>query len=390
MSKTSPTTGHKNGKPRHHLIFQPTAIMDFWSNISPYLVKVWHSLSQFRPLQAAHPTRSGAIELKSLVMALGLALCLTCSTLGASPAYADGGSWHQVSLPTNTIPLDLTFVKENPNRGWLAGTDATLLRTDNGGQTWQQIKLDLGDGIYRFVSVSFSGDEGWVVGKPALLLHTANGGQSWTRIGLNSKLPGDPEMITALGVNTAEMTTDLGAIYQTDDQGQNWKALVTQAVGAVRNLNRSESGAYIAVSNKGNFYSTWFPGETAWSQHNRNSSRRVQNMGFGKDGRVWMLNRGGQLQFSEVGNLGSWEKAQAPRAASGFGLLDLAYQDEQNIWVSGGSSRLLHSNDGGKSWHRDESVKNVGANLYRIYFFDHDHGFIIGQNGTLLAYSPED
>jgi hypothetical protein len=36
-------------------------------------------------------------------------------------------------------------------------------------------------------------------------------------------------------------------------------------------------------------------------QHNRNSSRRVQSMGYTPDNRLRMLNRGGQVQFS-----GSW------------------------------------------------------------------------------------
>jgi photosystem II stability/assembly factor-like uncharacterized protein len=35
------------------------------------------------------------------------------------------------------------------------------------------------------------------------------------------------------------------------------------------------------------------------------------------------------------------------------------------------------------------SAANVGANLYQIAFFSPDRGFVIGQNGTLLAYSPD-
>ncbi|MFN5763430.1 MAG: photosynthesis system II assembly factor Ycf48, partial [Pseudanabaena sp.] len=326
-------------------------------------------------------------SLKRFLSSFSICVLLICLTLlGNIPsAFASSGSWHKVELPVAITPLDLWFDKSEPNHGWLVGTDATLLETTDGGNTWEERKLDLGDSIYRFSSVSFSGAEGWITGQPALLLHTTDSGKSWSRIGLSSKLPGDPFAIVASGKNSAEMVTDLGAIYATEDAGQNWRALVTQAVGNARNLNRSKDGRYVAISANGNFYSTWQPGDMTWIQHNRNSSRRVHNMGYTPDNRLWMLNRGGQVQFSEAGELDTWEKKQTPREGGGFGLLDLAYQDENNVWISGGSSRLLHSEDGGKTWKRDMSAANVGANLYQIAFFSPDRGFVIGQNGTLLA-----
>lgn len=319
----------------------------------------------------------------ALIVSLVLSFCLSFCL----PVSADQGKWNVVPLPSPDTPIDLTFSDTDPNHGWMVGTNASLLETTDGGNTWKVRPLDLGEGNYRFVSVSFSGDEGWIAGKPALLLHTEDAGKSWSRIGLSSKLPGDPALIKALAPATAEMATDIGAIYRTQDKAQNWRALVTQAVGTVRNLFRSSDGRYIAVSAKGNFYSTWNPGDEAWTQHNRNSSKRVNNMGYTPDGRVWMLNRGGQLQFTKSTNLDDWEKPESPKAARGYGLLDLAFQDNDRVWVTGGSSRLLYSDDGGKSWSRAEFTDNVGANLYRIYFFS-DRGFILGQAGTLLKYEP--
>ncbi|AFY70072.1 Ycf48-like protein [Thalassoporum mexicanum PCC 7367] len=298
--------------------------------------------------------------------------------------------WHQVELPTDVTLLDLDFTdNQKVQHGWLVGTNSTLLETTDGGETWQPKKLDLGKINYRFVSVSFNGDEGWIVGRPSLLLHTEDGGKSWQRIGLSSRLPGDPAMVTALGPKTLEMATDIGAIYRSEDGARTWQALVREAVGTTRNLFRSDDGRYIAVSAKGNFYSTWAPGDRAWTPHNRNNSRRVQNMGYTPDGRIWMLNRGGVLQFSESSNTENWEEPQNPKAASGYGMLDMSFQDANNVWVSGGSSRLLHSEDGGQTWHREEYLSNVGANFYRVFFFNHDRGFILGQFGTLLTYDPE-
>jgi photosystem II stability/assembly factor-like uncharacterized protein len=182
------------------------------------------------------------------------------------------------------------------------------------------------------------------------------------------------------------MTTTVGAIYQTKDAGKTWKAMVEEAVGVVRNISRSEDGKYVAVSAKGNFYSTWEPGQKAWVQHQRNNSKRLQNMGFGKDGRLWVLARGGQLQFSSTEDPEVWEEAQNPEFSTSWGLLDLAYRTPQEIWLAGGSGNLLCSLDGGKTWQKDRGIEDVPSNLYKIVFLTPDQGFIIGQKGLLLKY----
>lgn len=296
--------------------------------------------------------------------------------------------WEIISLPIEENLLDVSFTGDT-NHGWLVGTNSSLLETNDGGKTWEQRKLDLGEQNYRLSSVSFSGQEGWITGQPSLLLHTNDSGKSWAQIPLSEKLPGAPSTILAKGANAAEMTTDLGAIYQTADGGRNWKAMVAEAFGVVRSLDRADDGKYVAVSSRGNFFSVWQPGEQAWHPYNRNSSRRVQSMGFTKDGRLWMLARGGQVQFTGSANPEDWQEVQNPEFATSWGLLDLAYRTPDELWIVGGSGNLLGSFDGGKTWQKDKEVENVPANLYRIVFLSPEQGFIIGQRGTLLRYQAK-
>lgn len=311
-------------------------------------------------------------------------LCISCSKVPSTSS----NPWQAVNLPTESNLQDIAFTDDSMH-GWLVGSDSTLFVSTDGGKTWHEQNLELGeDQKYRFTSVSFAGKEGWIAGKPNLLLHTTDEGKSWTRIPLSPKLPGSPNTILALGEAKAEMTTDVGAIYKTVDSGKNWKALVQEAVGVVRNISRAPDGRYVAVSAKGNFYSTWEPGLDAWVPHNRNSSRRVQNMGFTKDGGLWMLARGGQLQFTNPEDPQQWEEAEYPEVSTSWGLLDLAYRTKDEIWLTGGSGNLLCSLDGGKTWQKDREVENVPSNLYKIVFVNPNQGFIIGQKGTLLRYEP--
>ncbi len=317
-------------------------------------------------------------------IAMLLVVALLCVSCVKTPAMSDS-PWRSLQLPTESNLQDLAFIDKQ--HGWVVGSDATLLETTDGGNTWENRKLELGSQKYRFNSISFKGDEGWIIGEPTLMLHTTDAGKNWSNLPLSSKLPGAPSTIVALGKNSAEMTTNVGAIYRTEDGGKNWKSLVNDAVGLFRTINRSADGKYVAVSAKGNFYSVWKPGNESWEPHNRNSSRRVSAMGFTRDGSgLWMLARGGQLQFSDDTGAEEWQEAEFPGKKDNIGLLDLAYRTPEEIWVSGGSSDLMRSVDGGKTWEKDYAIQGVPSNLYKILFMSQDQGFIIGQRGILLKY----
>ena len=231
-----------------------------------------------------------------------------------SNANSIGNSWEKVNLglESGVVLQDISFVPDQPERGFLLGSRQTLLETNDGGKTWKSrdVSKSSGDDInYRFNSISFAGKEGWIVGKPAIMLHTSDGGDNWERVPLSAKLPGTPVLVKALpGAGQAEMTTDQGAIYVTSNTGYTWKAAVEETIDATLNrtvssgisgasyytgtlstIARSDDGKYVAVSSRGNFFMTWEPGQTFWQPHNRNSARRLQNMGWRRDGGIAAL-----------------------------------------------------------------------------------------------------
>ncbi|MEC4803117.1 MAG: photosynthesis system II assembly factor Ycf48 [Jaaginema sp. PMC 1079.18] len=325
-------------------------------------------------------------KLKQILILLVVAgFCASCSSV-ANLSY---NPWQAIALPTEARLLSLDFT-DDPNHGWLVGSQSTLFETQDGGETWQERHLDLGEEKLSFTSVSFNGQEGWIVGEPSVLLHTEDGGKSWSRITLSAKLPGAPQAILALGPHSAEMTTNVGAIYKTTDNAKTWSALVEGAVGVVRNIARSQDGEYVAVSSRGNFYSTWKPGDRTWTPHERTSSRRLQNMGFGQDGRRWLIARGGQVQFSLPDDPeAEWDDILYPEPSTSWGLLDVAYRTPEEIWVSGGSGNLLVSFDGGTTWEKDRDIEDVPSNLYDIIFTQDNKGFVLGDRGYLLKYKPD-
>ena len=351
-----------------------------------------------------------------------LALFASSSASSQKEAFAKDDSslnsnfWEKVTLPLEpgVILLDIAFTDENAQHGFLLGTRQTILETFDGGKTWDA--KDLGQDViddevnYRFNSVSFNGDEGWIVGKPAILLHTVDAGKTWERVGLSPRLPGIPVLITATGDNgVAEMVTDQGAIYLTTDAARNWKAAVEETVDATLNRTVSsgvqgasyytgsfstvsrnpETGEYIGLSSRGNFYMSWAPGQAYWQPHNRSSARRIQSMGWRKDGGVWQLTRGGGIYLSDTKALPEEddEFTEGKIGSRGYGLLDLGSNASGTKYFTvGGSGSVFSSEDKGKTWKRDRGTDEVAGNLYKVAFAKDDVGFILGNDGILLRY----
>jgi len=331
------------------------------------------------------------------------------------PAHANrpiSAEWELIDLPVEpgVVLLDSGFTGTDPNHGFLLGTRQTLLETFDGGKTWEKrsVAAAVEEGFnFRFNSISFNGDEGWIVGKPAILLHTTDGGKNWERIPLSAKLPGTPQIITALdGKGAAEMTTDQGAIYVTSNGALNWTAAVQETVDATLNrvissgisgasyyegsfssISRSAAGDYVAVSSRGNFYMTWAPGQTYWMPHNRPSPRRLQNMGFIGEDKFWVTLKGGDLYIGDRADENSFKQVKI--GSRGFGILDVNFKDDKIGYACGGSGSLFKTLDGGKTWKRDKSADSIAANLYEIKFSREGNGFVLGNDAVLLRYTGQ-
>jgi photosystem II stability/assembly factor-like uncharacterized protein len=358
------------------------------------------------------PSRKNFIDL----MTIGTGFFLNNSSVGASAK--NSSNWEKVDLPIDTVLFDLDFVKDDPNHGWLVGAKGTFLETVNGGKTWVPrafANLDPDEELtYRFENISFSGNDGWVIGKPAIMLHTKDGGKSWLRVPISPKLPGEPTLIVALGPDMAEMTTSSGAVYFTDNGGRNWKAQVKETIdstlnrtissgisgasyftGSIIGVIRDNDGSYLAISRRGNFFLTWKPGQEFWIPRARDTSRRIQAMGFiegdSKKG-VWMSTKGGGLSFAnkeiDFESVNSFEFTNSNIKTGGYGILDVAYRNKEELWVACGGGTLYKSLDGGKSWEKQDNEK-LAANLYKIKFFNSKLGFALGSNGVLLKYKAE-
>lgn len=360
--------------------------------------------------------RSFVTKTASSAAAASLAVATGNGPASVQPVEAASKMWTPVPLPFEDTLYDIAF--DSATHGYLVGSRGAFAETNDGGATWEArsfSNLDPEEEVtYRFQVASFKDGEGWVLGKPTLMLHTKDEGKTWERIPLSPKLPGEPTFIVAQGPGKAEMTTSSGAVYTTDNAGRNWKAQVQETIdatlnrisssgisgasyftGSIINQVRDDEGAYLAVSSRGNFFLTWEPGDDFWIPHNRGTPRRIQNMGFVeadiKKG-LWMTLNGGKLLISkgEVDlTQDSFDFVEADIKTGGYGITDVAWRTEKEVWAVGGSNTMYVSMDGGKKFSFDKSANDIPGNLYNVKFFPQysNAGWALGSNGLLLRYT---
>lgn len=86
--------------------------------------------------------------------------------------------WQQVPTPTSVQLTKVFFLNEK--FGWAVGHDATILHTQDGGQTWS-LQMQSTEIEKPFLDVLFLNEqEGMAIGAYGLFYRTRDGGANWT------------------------------------------------------------------------------------------------------------------------------------------------------------------------------------------------------------------
>ena len=152
--------------------------------------------------------------------------------------------------------------------GFIAGSENTILKTTDGGETWvgSSERARVGETRNNLEDIWFvSSTTGWVIGSFGTLLHTTDGGENWEKRdpGFDNNLFG----IYFLDENTGWICGQEGLILHTMDGGTTWNqqktesfddlhdiifvdAMVGWAVGGYNSiLHTTDGGKTWAVSN---------------------------------------------------------------------------------------------------------------------------------------------
>ncbi len=273
--------------------------------------------------------------LLSLLSAGGLSGCLTAAdeevlehlnSLGASkgPIFPDREDYYGV------------FVLDEQN-AWAVGNRGVILHISDAGQTLAQLNSGVERAIY---DVDFAdAQSGVAIGQDGLILKTDDGGQTWKQIPLALPLEdwqvAQPHMFAlsrGASPNHIWAVGPVGAIIHSADGGETWQ---NQSLGRDVTLN----GVSFASDTEG-----WIAGEFGSILRTSDGGQTWQ-----EQKNVLNLPRYTRPDLSEEDAIAQ----RVPRLyLEDLFLIDVAFRNPTEGYVTGESGILLHTVDAGETWTR--------------------------------------
>lgn len=306
------------------------------------------------------------------IVTLVLVLLATISTLLAVPlkgplgislavplaAQTQKGFWQKIAVSASASFRGLSAV--DANVVWASGTDGTVIRTTDGGETWSirtvagAEKLDF-RGIRAFdAKTAILMSSGNAEDGQARIYRTADGGESWKLV-YEQKTRGIFFDAVAFwdrrhGIVVSDPVEGRFALFATDDGGETWNQIPPAGLSA-------------ALPNEGAFAAS-------------NSCLAVEG-----ERNVWFATGGASVArvFRSSDRGRSWRVAEAPMHPpnASSGLFSLAFRDAKNGIAVGGDyahptaapgPAIFLTTDGGATWRAGAPTDPAGLFLSSVAF----------------------
>lgn len=309
-------------------------------------------------------------------------LILILVVLGIQTANAD---W--VKQESNSLAWfhDVYFLNEN--KGWIAGSDGTLLTTIDGGKNWKKERNFTEDTIRE---VYFADEKnGWLLCErniynlgslaPSYLMKTSDGGAHWER----TEFGGDKrKKIAKIFFNKAGAGAAIGeggTYLALQDDRKTWKKMFSPVQYLMLDGIFTDESNGTMVGAGGTILFTENAG-LSWNKSNFSGNTKLNAVFFINQKTGWTVGTGGKI-YQTVNGGKTWHEQNSNIDKD---LTDVFFRDTAEGWAVGEEGLMLHTTTAGNVWTVVESVTK--HRLEKISFVGRK-GWTVGFGGTILFYA---
>ena len=179
--------------------------------------------------------------------------------------------------------------------GFIAGTENTILKTTDGGETWvgSSERARVGETRNNLEGIWFvSPTTGWIIGSFGTLLHTADGGENWEKRdpGFDNNLFG----IHFFDENTGWISGQEGLILHTTDGGATWNQQKIESYDDLHDIIFVDAMVGWAVGGYNSVLHTTDGGKT-WTVSNIPGSANLKGVHATDQNNCWTVNDWGVI-----------------------------------------------------------------------------------------------
>lgn len=316
-------------------------------------------------------------------------------------------------------------------RGWIAGSNGTLLATEDGGQKWRRVALPerearepihdlwffdatrgvvLGEyGMYNrrgsamtaveriFVLNSKDAGANWAAGElaaPPQPVRTGLSGRAIAAKPLENKPAAAPveeikpqpdAVLTRLAFANASIgwaCGETGTIQATTDGGAKWQMQYALTKKLLYDIAAIDEKRAVIVGAGGTILRTTDAGRN-WFGGNSGATATLRGVHFANPLTGWAVGSNGTILKTSNGGA-DWQPQTSGVTQN---LNDVFFFNLKEGWAAGERGVLLHTTDGGATW--EAIALDTHASLFRLAFVSPGCGWVVGASGTVFKYGKE-
>lgn len=299
---------------------------------------------------------------------------------------ASFGGWTAQKSGTFAWLRDVYFFDEN--KGFIAGSNGTLLATGDGGKTWKKQSISTSDSIEQILFTSET--TGWLLcqrnqfnrgeNASSYLMKTTDGGASWRQVGFGADNGRGRVARIFSGGDSLMAVGESGALLVLQNNGETWKKIVSPTRFLLLDGAFADDFRAAIVGAGGNLFFSEDAG-ASWNKASisGDAKARLNRVFFVNKNSGWTVGAAGAI-YQTVNGGKSW---RAQTSGVTFDLTDVNFLNTAEGWAAGDGGVILHTTTGGNVWTPVSSGTN--HKIERIFFVG-AKGFAVGFGGTILSF----